>query len=140
MKTFWKNESFQIRWCEPLGTPECPYAYRWVFIFFNFSIRVHHFLRSEPIAHQHDHAWNFVTLILKGGYLDVSPNYTDKVTAGSIRYRNAEHVHNLILPKGKDCWTIIFTSKPVRKWGFWVKGKMRRPLQYFHKFGYMPCE
>lgn len=140
MKPFWKNERFQLRWCEPLGEAHCPYAYRWVLIFFDYSIRVHHFLRSEPIEHQHDHSWNFVTCILRGGYLDVSPQYIDKCTAGSIRYRRAEHVHNLILPKGKSCWTLLFCSRPRRKWGFWVNGVLKRPLKYFHKFGYIPCQ
>ena len=34
MKQFGKY--FQIRWKEELGLPECPYLYRWTFIFFGY--------------------------------------------------------------------------------------------------------
>ena len=34
MKKFGKL--FQIRWKEALGLPECPYLYRWTFIFFGY--------------------------------------------------------------------------------------------------------
>lgn len=137
MKQF---KPLQFRWNESLGVPECPYAYRWVFIFFGYSIRIHHFLRSEPITHQHDHAWDFVTICLKGGYIDVSPDGIDKFKAGSIRYRKATHIHNVVLAKNTSCWTLLFTSPPKRNWGFWVDGKLKRSLKYFHKFGHHPCD
>lgn len=134
-----KTTKFQIRWNEPLGEISCPYAYRWVFIFFGFSIRIHKWLRSEPIKHQHDHAWNFLTICLKGGYIDVSKDGIDKFRIGSIRYRKATHIHNIVLPKGKTCWTLLLCAKPKRKWGFWVDGILKRPLKYFHKYGHHPC-
>jgi len=140
MKPFKKYNPIQIRWKEPLGIKECPYAYRWVFNFYFFAFRVHHFIRSEPIKHQHDHAWDFITFIMKGGYVDVSSNRIDKLRAGSIRYRKAEHIHNVVLPRGKDCWTLLLTFRPRRKWGFWVNGKLKRPLKYFYKYGHFPCE
>lgn len=135
-----KFKPVQIRWNEPLGKPECPYAYRWVFNFYYFSFRVHHFLRSEPIAHPHDHAWDFITFILKGGYMDVSPDGVEKLRQGSVRFRKAEHIHNVVLPPKKNCWTFVVAFKPKRKWGFWVNGKMKRPLKYFHRYGHFPCD
>ena len=134
-----KFRPIQIRWNEALGKQECPYAYRWVFNFYFFSFRIHHFVRSEPIAHPHDHAWDFITCILKGGYVDVSPDGVDKLRQGNIRYRKAEHIHNVVLPPGKSCLTFVIAFKPRRKWGFWINGKMKRPLKYFHKYGHLPC-
>lgn len=69
-----KVSSFQIRWAEPLGKPECPYMFRWVFVFFGFSIRLHHWIRSDDKRFFHDHPWSFITLVLKGQYTDVSPS------------------------------------------------------------------
>jgi len=104
------------------------------------SFRIHNFIKTEPIKHQHDHAWDFITFILKGGYTDVSPSGEDKLKAGSIRFRKAEHIHNVVVEEGKSCWTFVIAFKPRRKWGFWVNGKLKRPIAYFHKNGYLPCD
>ena len=135
-----RTKRFQIRWNEPLGMAEYPYAYRYVFLFFGFAIRVHRWVRSEPILHQHDHAWDFISICLKGGYIDVSANGIDKFKFGSVRYRKAEHIHNIVLAKNTTCWTLLFTFPPRRNWGFWVEGKLKRPLRYFHRYGHHPCD
>ena len=67
------------------------------------------------MEHHHDHAWDFITFILKGGYLDVNPSGNDKLTAGSVRYRKAEHAHSVVLAKNTDCWTFLIAFKPRRK-------------------------
>lgn len=138
MKQFKKYNPFQVRWNESLGEKECPYAYRWVFNFGLFAIRVHHFLRSDDKRYMHDHGWSFLTMVLKGSYTDVSPDGRDVMKAGAIRYRKATHAHYVDVPEG-GCWTILVTGKLKRKWGFWVNGKLKRPLKYFHKFGHPPC-
>ena len=129
----------QIRWKEPLGKPECPYAYRWVFNFWLFSIRIHHFIRSDDKRFFHDHAWWFLTFVLKGGYDDVSTEGRDTLTRFSFRFRKAEHQHYVeVGPEG--CWTILLTGPSIRKWGYWVDGKLKRPLKYFYKYGHPPCD
>lgn len=139
MKPFWKSKVFQVRWGEPLGKTHCPYAYRWVFIFFNYSIRVHHFLRSDDKRYLHDHAWWFRTFVLKGTYTDVDDKGNrDVIRAGQTRYRPAEHRHYVEVPEG-GCWTLLVTGKPLRHWGFWVNGRMMRPLRFFHRYGHPPC-
>lgn len=145
-----KTENFQIRWNEALGKPECPYMYRWAFIFFGYSIRVHHWIRSDDKRFFHDHPWSFVTVVLKGSYTDVSPATDiqgverpfvkkDTLTAGMVKYRAAEHKHYVDVPKG-GCWTLLFCGRAKRKWGFWVKAnQFFRPLRFFNKFGHPPC-
>lgn len=140
-----KTKAFQLRWNEALGSEECPYAYRWVLIFFGYSIRIHHFLRSDDKRHLHDHAWWFITLVIKGSYTDVSAGndantvVRDTLNPFTLRYRKAQHRHYVDVPVG-GCLTILITGKPLRKWGFWVNGVMKRPLKYFHKFGHPPCD
>lgn len=70
MKPFNKVKNFQIRFNEPLGTAECPYAYRWVLIFFGYSIRIHKWIRSDDKRYFHDHGWWFATFVLKGSYIE----------------------------------------------------------------------
>lgn len=124
---------FQIRY-EPLGLPECPYLYRLTLIFFGFSIRLHHWLRSDDRRFFHDHACNFISIVLKGHYKNVTPNKTYEVKAPSCWYAKAEQQHYLDIPKG-GAWTLLLCGRPRQKWGFFVNGRKLRPLQYFHKYG-----
>lgn len=130
---------FQIRWNEPLGKPECPYLQRWVFTCCGFSARLHHWIRSDDKQHFHDHAWNFVTFVLRGSYTDVTEHGKQRMAAGSVQYRKAEHKHYVDVPIG-GAWTLLFCGRPRRKWGFWVKNRLWRPLRYFSKFGLPPCD
>lgn len=166
MKPFWKTNNFQVRWNEPLGKPECPYAYRWVFIFFGYSIRLHKWIRSDDSRYMHNHSWWFVTLVLKGSYIDVSEKtfvkehldltyksngdrnthiYKDKkevkdhLKRWSIRYRSAYHTHYVSIPKG-GCWTLLITGRPKNKWGFWINNRFMRPLRFFSRYGHPACD
>lgn len=59
-----------IAWRQELGDPECPYLIRWLFDPRLFSIRLHHWVRSDDKRAMHDHSWWFLTLVLSGGYTD----------------------------------------------------------------------
>ena len=140
MKPYNKFKLFQVRWKEPLGRPECPYLYRWTFAFFGYTIRLHHWIRSDDKRFFHDHPFNFISIVLKGRYTNVTPNNTTTVRAGSMWYANGTKQHYLDIPNG-GAWTLLFCSRPYRKWGFWTKpGQFMRPLRYFHKFGIPPCD
>lgn len=163
MKPFWKTKNFQIRWNEPLGELECPYAYRFVIIIFGFSIRIHKWLRSDDKRYMHNHPWWFYTFVLKGSYIDVSDDIAayeqgdidrevgwenhiiekpwrrrDHLKQFSFRYRSANHTHYVEIPKG-GCWTILITGKPLNKWGFWINNRYLRPLRFFSRYGHPPC-
>ena len=64
---------FQIRWAEKLGYPECPYLIRWTFILFGYSIRIHHWIKSDDDRYFHDHSANLLSIVLKGQYWNVKP-------------------------------------------------------------------
>lgn len=130
---------FQIRWKEALGKPECPYLYRWTFLFFGFSVRLHHWIRSDDKRFFHDHPSNFISIVLKGHYTNVTPEGRKEVRAGSFWYARADQRHYLDIPKD-GAWTLLFFGKPYRKWGFWVGEKLVRPLKYFHRYGIPPCD
>ena len=140
---------FQIRWKEALGRPECPYLIRWTFIFFGFSIRLHHWIKSDDNRFFHDHACDLISIILKGYYWNVVPLDDDepdvkkcrKIKAKAFRpwFAKATQKHYLEIPVG-GAWTILFQGRPCRKWGFYVKNHKWRPLRYFSKFGIIQDE
>lgn len=73
-----------------------------------FSVKLHRFLRSDPDRDLHDHPWNFVSIILWGGYYEETNAGTAWYGPGSILRRKATHRHRVILAervcgKCRDC-------------------------------------
>src|SRR5262245_9881749 len=125
-------------WNEPLGRPECPYLRRWALNFGLFSMRVHHWYSSDDHRAFHDHPWWFVTLVLRGGYTDVSPAGRERMTPGKVRFRPAIHRHTTEVDSG-GCWSLLLTGRQKRRWGFWVNGKFKKSNKYFLEHGHHPC-
>lgn len=128
-----------FHWREKLGNADCPYLIRWVLSCAIGAIRLHHWIASDDQRHFHDHGWWFLVIILRGGYVDHSPNGDDRLRIGSIRIRPAIHRHTVELNPG-GCWSLLLTGPEVRQWGFWVNGRFRKRNKYFHMFGHHPCE
>lgn len=133
---------WRVRWGEYLGLEECPYAQRWSLELPLGSIRVHHFFKSDDVRYLHDHPWWFITLILKGGYVDQTPEGNELLKPGRIYYRPAHHRHAVIpvRPEPEGSWSLILTGRPRRFWGFWVKGRFKRSHRFFFDIGHPPCE
>jgi hypothetical protein len=129
-----KFKLFQIRWKEKLGLQECPYLYRWTIIFFGYSIRIHHWIKSDDKRYFHDHSCDLISIVIKGYYYNVTPNGKFKTKLFVPRYMKATDKHYLDIPK-QGAWTIILCSRPYHKWGFYVNNHKWRPLRYFSKFG-----
>ena len=138
MKPYRQFKPFQVRWAEKMGDPMDPYLIRWTLLFAGFSIRLHHWMGSDDKRFFHDHATDFMSVVLKGSYTNVTPDGRFPVKAGSFWYAKGDKLHYLDIPEG-GAWTVLFCSRPYRKWGFWVKGRLMRPLQYFHKYGGPAC-
>ena len=132
MKQF--GNIFQIRWKEKLGLTECPYLYRWTLIFFGYSIRLHHWIKSDDRRYFHDHSCDLISIVIKGQYYNVTPEGKFLAKAWHPRKMKATQRHYLDIPK-EGAWTIILCGRPYHKWGFYVNEHKWRPLRYFHKFG-----
>ena len=130
---------FQIRFKEPMGIKKCPYLYRWTLIFFGYTFRLHHWIKSDDRSYFHDHSCDLISIIIKGKYFNVIPDKNGNpikylAEAWEPRFMKAEQRHYLDIPK-EGAWTILLCSKPYHKWGFYVNNHKWRPLRYFHKFG-----
>lgn len=128
-----------LTWKEQLGRSIQPYMERWVINFGLFSIRLHHWFCSDDHRNKHDHSWNFITIVLKGGYTDITEDGKEEMPVGTIRFRPANHIHTTnVWPDG--CWTIVITGPIIRQWGFWVNGKFFHRTKYFWRYGHHQCE
>jgi hypothetical protein len=85
-----------------------------------FSIRLHKWITGDPENYQHAHPWNFLTIVLWGGYDDVGDGRpTDRVRAPAIRYRpmSWRHAVTNCLP---HTVSIVITGRVLDKWRFWI--------------------
>ena len=71
-------KKFQIRWAEKLGFEDEPYLIRWTFIFFGYSMRIHHWIKSDDRRYFHDHSADLLSIVLKGEYDNVVPYEVNK--------------------------------------------------------------
>lgn len=152
-----------LTWGQELGIEECPYLKRWVLNFGWFSLRVHHWLASDDQRHFHNHAWWFITWVIKGHYEDIIPGDTPKdggihisgadgietyssytsdlnteqMTTGMIKYRPADHSHKVKVYG--STWTFLITGPVKQPWGFFVNGKFKKANKYFFEQGHHPC-
>jgi hypothetical protein len=130
-----------------IGPANNPYLFRWYVIPKNpwLKVYVHKFMRSDDERALHDHPWSFVSVILRGGYVEVSETADYKTTMlcrtslfdlrspfwrRCIAYRPAIYRHQVKLPiesgVEQSCWTLIITGPHVRTWGFWCPARGTR--------------
>lgn len=102
-----------------IGGVEAPYMLRWYIIPRNplLNVYLHKFMRDDDDRALHDHPWWFVSLMIRGRYVEWTP--LPKVRrAPSIAFRRATTRHRVTLPAG-PCWTLVITGRKAREWGFW---------------------
>lgn len=103
---------------------------------FPFNIFLHNFHISDP-HDLHCHPWMFFRFILKGGYWEWVPIFTNfdpqaaldgrpvicgerKVWrgVGYFSFNKAEDYHRIELESGIDCWSLFIPGPQKREWGF----------------------
>lgn len=150
MKPYRKFKNFQIRWKEPMGKKESPYLYRWTFLFFGYSLRIHHWIKSDDRRFVHDHSCDLISMVIRGKYYNCIGENAENVKRYMVKpfkpkFMKAHVRHYLDIPRG-GAWTIILCGRPYHKWGFYIKNRITheyvkwRPLQYFHKYGIIQDE
>lgn len=76
---------------------------------------------SRPTLH--DHPWNFVSIILRGGYIErrLDPITRDVDERHVVRHVNrlrAEDVHSIRELLRVPTWTLLFVGRRRRTWGY----------------------
>lgn len=106
---------------------------------FPFNIFLHKFLKSDS-DDLHDHPWPYLTIILKGGYWEWTPQFNAQgkrineiakwCGAGSIRWAPANSFHRIELDPEVECWTLFMPGIKQRDWGFLFKGNWMQWQKY----------
>ena len=97
---------------------------------FPFNIFLHKFLQGDP-DELHDHPWPYLTIILKGGYWEVTPKGRFWRGPGSFRFATPKSLNRVELEKGIHAWTLFIPGPKIRDWGFIVNGKWMQNEKYF---------
>lgn len=116
MLSFWRN---------PLGR---------VFQWFGIAVRLHYIKSPDRDRHLHDHPWAFVSVVLRGWYIEhrpmtIQPNFLgteEELTysawrrEGEIAFRwwTARHRISTVAPEG--VWTLFITGPMMQWWGFYT--------------------
>lgn len=82
------------------------------------GIYIHEILRSDEDRDLHDHPWNFLSIVLRHGYIELFPNGEYKCRfPRSWVFHRAEDAHKVELYE-KPAWTLVFVGRKRREWGF----------------------
>lgn len=88
-----------------------------------FGIMFHRIFRPDRQRDLHDHPWNFLSFVLRGHYVE------DTIDGPMHRhwwnYKRAEDRHSITWVSRSPVWTLVFTGRKRRTWGFWVDGGQR---------------
>ena len=109
--------------------PGEPYLTRWTLIklWSGRAIYIHRFTGDDWSRDLHDHPKHFITIGLKGSYIEEygsdEPFHRRRFRrfdAPWIRSFPPEYTHRIEL-LSKTAWTLVFAGKIRRMWGFWGK-------------------
>ncbi len=111
-----------------------------------FNIYLHCIYKPDEDKHLHDHPWNFIGIILSGAYIEEVSLINDESFLKTVHAKNLptkkrfRHPLDIVNRKdyiphkilhiltSKPVWTLNFTSKRTRDWGYigdngWINHK-----------------
>ncbi len=89
-------------------------------------IRVHHIGRSDSAEALHDHPWQFVSIILRGRYIEHTPSGAAEFRAGDCLWRPIDTRHRIELFPGEDVWSLVITGPREQDWQFYPHAQAPR--------------
>lgn len=87
------------------------------------SIYIHGIYKHDEDTHLHSHPWSFISLILKGSYVEETINGVVNRGFLSIAYRNSKDYHKIKKLNTKTVYSLVITGKRYPTWGYKVDNK-----------------
>jgi len=127
-----------------IGGADNPYMLRWWILPRNmyFNIYLHKIIRDDTDLALHDHPWWNISVLLRGAYREILPDFCDynadygvrslrspytllaslptcaKIRRpGNVVFRRAACAHRLEVVRG-PVWSLFITGRVRRRWGF----------------------
>lgn len=112
------NWAFMDRFDAPgYDDPAKTYLTRWRVVQTPIGgIYLHRFGAPDPRSTWHDHPWNFVSVLLRGGYHETTPEGFRHVTRWN--HKRAEDLHAIVSLDRVPAWTLMFVGRRRRVWGY----------------------
>ena len=82
-----------------------------------FAVKLHKIMLSDDDC-MHDHPWSFISIILKGGYVEHTPKGKRLYRVGSVLWRPIPSVHRLEI--FQPATTLVITFRKIGVWGFYT--------------------
>lgn len=89
-----------------------------------FGLYLHRFDRPDPRSTLHDHPWSFVSVVLRGGYverrlnpLNMQVNEERRVRRANVMRTHDAHAITALLRV--PTWTLLLVGPRRRAWGYW---------------------
>ena len=83
-----------------------------------FRLFVHEIYQRDEDAHPHSHPWNFLSWVVKGGYIEGSPQGHKVVSRWGFNRKSAKDYHKILQVLSTPTITIVFSWGPYLPWGY----------------------
>lgn len=84
-----------------------------------FRIYLHQILKADEDGVEHDHPWDFLSIILKGGYVEQKNKKLIARLPGSIGICTRPF-HHLLYEIFSPTWTLVFAWGKRTNWGYFT--------------------
>ncbi len=106
-----------------------------------FRLNLHRWLRSDDDRVLHDHRGDSLSLILRGGYYEVTSHAWEPLKRkwygpGAVIFRRGETPHRVELKPGTTVWTLWLRWPFRREWGFYCPKGWRHYADYINERDY----
>ncbi len=122
------NRSARWAWMDRFEVPEYDgegtYLTRWRVVQTPWGgVYVHRFTGPDPRATLHDHPWNFLSIIVRGGYVErrLDPETMEVDEAHKVRWLNrirASEAHSIMRLLRVPTWSVMLVGRRLRTWGY----------------------
>lgn len=82
------------------------------------NVYLHEINGSDDERAFHDHPWDNTSFLIRGSYIEHTPEGRFVREPGSVIHRPATALHRLEVEDGAQVLTLFFTGPTVREWGF----------------------
>lgn len=88
-----------------------------------FGLYLHRFEGPDPRSTLHDHPWPFLSVVLRGGYIErrLDPETMEVDEAHEVRWINRLRTHDahaIVRLLRVPTWTLMVVGRRVRTWGY----------------------
>lgn len=107
--------------------PSLTYLTRWRLICTPwFGVYLHRLGGPDPRETLHDHPWSFLSIVLRGGYIERRLDPITRAMSVNHRIRRVNRVrsfdaHAIAELTRTPTWTLLFVGRRTRTWGYLEK-------------------